>query len=464
MKEVLRRRPDGNERVNKAVRTVAGSVLSRNGKVGAMEGSIAIGTPGRWFTCDRAIGYATVLAITEFVLFAICVAGSHGLIGPLDRPTSTDFLSFHAAGALADAGTPWLAYNQAAHQAAEQAAIGAFTKYNYFYYPPVFLLICAPLATLPYLAAFILFQAVSACACFFALRLIQRDLPLVVFLAFPGLWWAIGTGQNALLTAALFAAGTALLDRRPWLGGMCLGLLCYKPHFGLLIPVALIAGRHWSALLAAAAAALALVAASIAAFGVATWTAFVTAAAASGDVYAGHGIFMGGLTSPYGALMTAGVAPDVAFAVQAFVIVLAGGVVALVWRPGAQGMAPLPLRAAVLLAATPVAVPLLMFYDLMLVLVALVWLSRVKLIGGVPAWLTAAMIAVFLGPLLSGNLTDNAHWMMAFVTASLGFAVTLAVVWRTLDASRRVGITSSRVAGEAACGQRRGVSPAGRAW
>jgi hypothetical protein len=382
------------------------------------------------------LGYATILAITELALFAICVAGAHGLIVPLEHQPSTDFVSFHAAGALANAGTPWLAYDHAAHHAAEQAALGIPTEYNYFYYPPVFLLICAPLAWLPYLPAFILFQAAGAVACWFACRLIRPDLPLVVFLAFPGLWWAVGTGQNALLTAALFAAGTAWLERRPWLAGLCLGALCYKPHFGLLIPVALIAGGHRRAFLGAAGAVLALAAASLAVFGMAAWEAFLSAAAASGDVYAGRAIFMGGLTSPYGALMAFGSGPGTAFAVQAVASLLAAAAVAWVWRPGAH--AALPIRAAVLLAAAPVAVPVLMFYDLMLVFVALVWLSRARLAGGAGNWLTGTAVAVFLGPLLSGNLVTNTHWMVAFITASMAFALTLAVAWRTLAPPRAV--------------------------
>ena len=387
----------------------------------------------KWLTRERVTGYATILAIAELTLFAFCVAGTHGLIVPLDHQPSTDFVSFHAAGALANAGTPWLAYDHEAHHAAEQAAIGIPTEYNYFYYPPVFLLICAPLAWLPYLPAFIVFQAAGAAACWFALRMIRGDLPLVVFLAFPGLWWAIGTGQNALLTAALFAAGTALLDRRPWLAGLCLGALCYKPHFGLLIPVALIAGGHWRAFLGAAGTVLALVGASLALFGVATWEAFLSAAAAASDVYAGHAIFMGGLTSPFGVLLAAGSGRTTAFTVQAVVTVLAAAAVALVWRRGTRSSrTPLPVRAAVLLAATPVAVPVLMFYDLLLVFVALVWVSRAALPDTAPKWLTATAVAVFLGPLLSGNLATNAHWMAAFGTATMAFALTLAVAWRTL--------------------------------
>jgi len=251
----------------------------------------------------------------------------------------------------------------------------------------------------------------------------------------------------------------ALLERRPILSGLCFGALCYKPHFGLLIPVALIAGGHWRAMLAAAAASLTLVATSAVLFGVATWSAFLTAILGSGDIYAGHAIFMGGLTSPYGALLASGASRGLAVAVQAMVTVLAATVVALVWRspvamppgtampPGAamppgsampagaamsgggHARAAMPVRAAVLLAATPVAVPVLMFYDLMLVLVALVWLSRVPETIRTP-WRIALTAAVFLGPLASGNLSTQTHWMLAFLTAVAAFALSLTVAWR----------------------------------
>ena len=375
---------------------------------------------------ERVTLFAAFLALTEFAVFAFYVAGTHGLIVPLDHQVSTDFVSFYAAGALANAHTPWLAYDHAVHFAAEQAAVGSAIKYNYFYYPPVFLMICAPLARLPYLLAFVTLQAIAAVACWLALNMIRRELPLLVFLAFPGLWWAIGTGQNALLSAALFAAGTALVERRPVLAGLCLGALCYKPDMGLLIPVALIAGGHWRAFLGAAGTVLALVGASFAWFGVATWEAFLAAIPGAGDVYAGHAIFMGGLTSPFGALMTFGVGRGIAAVVQGCAALLAATVVAVVWRRG--GQAALPVRAAILVAATPVAVPMLMFYDLMLVLVALVWISRVP----PRPWLGAASVAVFLGPLLAGNFGGNAHWLVAFAAAAMTFALAVAVAWRDL--------------------------------
>src|ERR1700745_3604981 len=95
---------------------------------------------------DRVLAYCRVLLAVETAVFLFLVAGTHGLIVPLAGPTSTDFVSFYAAGALADAGAPELAYNQAAHDAAEQRATAAGAETRVFYYPPVFLLLCAALA------------------------------------------------------------------------------------------------------------------------------------------------------------------------------------------------------------------------------------------------------------------------------------------------------------------------------
>ena len=209
---------------------------------------------GGWLTNDRMAGYAWILLTCELLGFAFFVAGTHGLIVPLHHPTSSDFVSFYAAGRLADQGTAWLAYDHAAHYAAEQQATAPGIAYNYFYYPPVFLLICAVLARLPYLWAFIAFQAGSLAACLLAVRPILRNTKLVLLLAFPAVFWTLGTGQNALLTAGLFAAATWHIDRRPIVAGLLFGALCYKPHFGLLIPIALLAGGHGRAFVAAAGA------------------------------------------------------------------------------------------------------------------------------------------------------------------------------------------------------------------
>ena len=48
-------------------------------------------------------------------------------------------------------------------------------------------------------------------------------------------------GQNGFLTAALIDGTLYLMPVRPILAGICLGLLSYKPQYGLLFPLVLIA-------------------------------------------------------------------------------------------------------------------------------------------------------------------------------------------------------------------------------
>ena len=55
-------------------------------------------------------------------------------------------------------------------------------------------------------------------------------------LGFPAAIWNVTAGQNGFLTAALIGGTLGLLERHPALGRDLLGLLTYKPQFGLLFP------------------------------------------------------------------------------------------------------------------------------------------------------------------------------------------------------------------------------------
>lgn len=384
---------------------------------------------GAWLTSDRMTAYAWMLLLCEIAGFLFFVAGTHGLVVPLQRPTSSDFVSFYAAGRLADVGHGWLAYNHAAHYVAEQQATHAGIAYNYFYYPPVFLLVCAIFARLPYLAAFIAFQACTALPCLLVVRAILRDAKPIFLLAFPAVFWTMGTGQNAFLTASLLAAATWQIDRRPVLAGLLFGALCYKPHFGLLIPIALIAGGHGRAFASAAATVLALIGLSGWIFGWPCWMAFVQAMADSQSIYASHAIDVAGLTSPYGAIMALGQAPWRAAIVQGCVTLGAAILVAVIWRRRLS----LPIRAAVLLAAIPVATPIVMFYDLMLSGVAIAWLVRAGRSSGFAPWSKTLLAISFVLPLLSGNVGGAAaHWLIAPLDAAMVLTVAAMAALREL--------------------------------
>jgi alpha-1,2-mannosyltransferase len=336
-----------------------------------------------------------VLLAVEIGLFLFMMAGTHGLIVPLKRPTSTDFVSFYAAGSLADAGTPQLAYDRGAHYTAEQQATQPGIVYNFFYYPPVSLLLCAALARLPYLAAFVVFEALTLVFYVAVIRRILRErgwAVVIPILAFPPVLWTLGFGQNGLLTAATLGTATLLVDRRPLAAGLAFGVLCGKPHFAVLVPVALAAGRRWRVLCASLVFAGALGLLSAALFGLRTWQDFFRVAAGAGDVYASGRIAFGGFVTPFGAAMLLGAAPATAAIVQACVTAAATGFVAFVWGRDL----PLPVRAASLVSATLVAVPVALFYDLTLAGVAGAWLLRADGKYRLPEWGKATLAALYV--------------------------------------------------------------------
>jgi len=382
---------------------------------------------GGWLTKYRMAGYAWILLTCQVLGFLFFVAGTHGLIVPLKNPTSTDFVGFYAAGSLADAGHGWLAYDQAAHYAAEQQATEPGIAYSFFYYPPVFLLICAIVARLPYLCAFAAFQAGGLSACLLAVRGILPNVKPVFLLGFPAVFWTLGTGQNAFLTAGLFAAATWNIDRRPVIAGLLFGALCYKPHFGLLIPIALVAGGHGRAFAAAGGAVLALAGLSAWAFGWETWTAFLHATASSPAIYTSQAD-LAGIASPFGAMLALGQARSHAMIVQACATLGAAVLVGIVWRRRLS----LSVRAAVLLAATPAAVPIVQFYDLMLAGVAIAWLVRAGRTSGFAPWTQTLLAVAYVLPLFSGNLGGVDHWLVSPVTATLVLALAVAAAWREL--------------------------------
>ena len=98
---------------------------------------------------------------------------------------------------------------------------------------------------------------------------------LLLAVAFPAVFVNLGHGHNGFLTAALFGAALVTLDRRPIVAGILFGLLAYKPQFGVLIPLVLIASGRWRCFAAAAATVALFALATTLAFGADVWDAFL---------------------------------------------------------------------------------------------------------------------------------------------------------------------------------------------
>jgi arabinofuranan 3-O-arabinosyltransferase len=293
------------------------------------------------------------------------------------RPIANDFVNVVAAGRLALDGNAAAAYDWPTHKQVEVRAIGHdFDGYYGWHYPPTFLFVAAALATLPFVAAAIVSLVATLAAYVAAMTGILGRIGIFVALGFPAALWNATAGQNGFLTAALVGGTLGLLERRPALAGICLGLLTYKPQFGLLFPLALIADRRWLTIAVAAAVAVALAALSWLAFGAASWQAFahwlpITSHEILGE---GHADF-GRLQSLFGLVRAHGGSEPLAWTVQAAASVAVAVAVVWLWR----SRTPFDLKAAALAAGTLVVTPYVYMYDLVVLAVAVAFLIRFAL-------------------------------------------------------------------------------------
>jgi hypothetical protein len=272
----------------------------------------------------------------------------------------------------------------------------------------VYLLWCAPLALLPYMAGFVLFQAATLGAWLVVMRRILCSPDwgwCVPMLAYPAVFWTLGLGQNSFLTAALLGATTVLLDERPLVAGVLLGMLCYKPHLALLAPVALAAGGRWRTFGAAAVTVAALVGLSVALFGIDTWRDYLMALAGSQAVYETGQIDLAGFVTPYGAARVLGAGAGAGRVLQGAAFLLAAAAVGWIWRrdPGPAE------RSAALAAGILLSIPLALVYDMMLLTVAIGWLVRAGRGSGFLPWEKLVLVFCFLVPLVSRHFGQATH-------------------------------------------------------
>jgi hypothetical protein len=138
------------------------------------------------------------------------------------------------------------------------------------------MLLAWPFGMLGYLPALMLWSVLGFVVFTTAARRPMNDRAcLLALLVSPAVVMCLISGQHSLLIAAAVIVAFSCLDSRPVLAGMLIGLLTLKPQVGLLFPVLLIASGRWRTFIAASVTAVAVAAATAAAFGPQVWVDFV---------------------------------------------------------------------------------------------------------------------------------------------------------------------------------------------
>lgn len=357
----------------------------------------------RWLNEERVLNYSRMLCFGYAVAVAVWIALSPGFVQPNGKPLGTDFMNVWAAGKLALSGDPAGVYDYARHYAVQRYALPwhANQSIPYFgwHYPPIFLLIAVPLAFLPYGTALAVWMLLTLPLYLVVIHaIVPRRHWLLLAMAFPGVFVNLGHGQNGFLTTALLGGGLMLLEKRPVLAGILLGLLCYKPQFGILAPLALAVGGYWRTFASAAVTALCVVAIACTVFGIETWQAFYS----SLDLTRRYVLEQGAtgwekIQSAFSAVRMLGFGIAAAYAVQGLVFVLAATAVIYVWRrPVGLG-----IKGAALATASLLATPYVLDYDLMLLALSIAWMIADASKTGFLPWEKIGLAAAFLLPLVS---------------------------------------------------------------
>jgi alpha-1,2-mannosyltransferase len=419
---------------------------------------------GDWLTRERVrlVAVALLLASAAGLLFLIVTA--HGVIDQQGRPLGTDFSNVYAAGTYVLDGDAQAPFDPPQQFAREQTIFGQATQFYGWHYPPFFLFIAAALALMPYWLALTVWQTATLALYLLAIGTIaapalraagRRDhLWLLLALAFPAVLINIGHGQNGFLTAALLGGALVVLDRRPILAGILLGLMVYKPQYGLLIPLVLAVSGRWKCFAAAALTVVLLTLATTLTFGIGVWHAFFASTEFTRTVVLEQGnTGWYKIQSVFAWARMWGAPIPLAYALQGAVILGIGAALVWLWRSAA----PYPRKAAALCLATILATPYSFDYDMMVLAPAIAFLAVDGFSRNFAPWEKTLLAALWLVPLLARSIAQISlipvgvpAMLAAFIfilhRSGLSLAVAFSDTGTTLNAVPSEVVSQSEVA------------------
>lgn len=299
----------------------------------------------RAFTTHRAallcVGAFTLLGILVYAPSLLTFFKAMRWEELLVYVTNRDFANYWMAGRMVLAGDQQMLFTQHSYFARLQEVFGADYPVHNWGYPPHFLLLLWPLGWLEYKSGLVVFLA--ATFVMFVLSVIafrrayapQADWRILALALTGYVLVVVDTTQNGMLTAALLLFGLAATRRHAVLAGLAFALLTIKPQMGVLLPVLLLVERNWKAIGWTVVFAAALVALSIALFGVASWTAYLTETLAYQRFVLTNwgGTFVMMMPTVFGSMRALGFAPAFAFLVQWPVTICAAVVITwLLWK------------------------------------------------------------------------------------------------------------------------------------
>jgi len=329
----------------------------------------------RIFTERRIRFYGLGVAVAYALSLAWRLVHGQWVILPDGRLRCVDFGWMWLSSRFAVSGNSAQIFDYSTFSAAQIALFGHdncpwITPYVY---PPTYLFVTYFLGFMPYLIAF---GAWVLATLFLYGTAVYTIIPrrAAVIAAMAPFCVAVNAdfGHNAFITAALVGFSLAFLERRPWLSGISLGFLSYKPHIGVLFPLALLTSRNWRALASATVATAIFGIAAAFAFGFEGWASFLHTLLSRQSTLSPDATVPLALHSVFGLLRWVETSGRVSWGGH---LIVAAIVALTVWVVWAKPI-PFSLKAAVLCIGSAMVPPYILFYDLCILTIAVAFLVR----------------------------------------------------------------------------------------
>jgi hypothetical protein len=349
----------------------------------------------------NALEILPVLILASYFLKRVFIALTEGL-----NLKQSDFSLYWVASSLIMRGDADILYNFSAFNRILENQTGSPFPMPWFY-PPIYMLIVAPLSLIPFELSYAIWLLVPLMAFLALVYKIAPDKKVILWcLAFPSTLLNFDYGQNGILSAAIMGWGLLLLDERPVLSGVLLGILCYKPQLCVLVALALFALRKWQCLVSAFLTFILLSIMCTFVFGYEIWFKFFESMKSAFDVL---GSAPGGLTvnlsrmvTPFA--MTRLIMPTpAAYIIQAIIMVFSAAATYFIWLKFKS----LQLKSSILVICTLVFTPYAFEYDYVVLALPLAWIYWE---GYTKGWLKGEKVLlaiIWLSPLLVKTIYEH---------------------------------------------------------
>ncbi len=392
---------------------------------------------GGWITGRRLHVHGMILAVCLWSVYGWIIA-TPGLRDRNGNLKGTDFSHLYTLGSVAlahDAADSSELYDADAQARLTASRIPGAAGIAYVpMYPPQVSIFFAPLARLPYGAALAIWLFISAlvyglcCYAFWSacphLRNDGRTV-LLIAIAFPGFFHLIVWGQTSAMALACFTAAYFFLrDEKPFLAGLALGCLMFKPQLGVAAAFLFVFTRSWRVIaggLLASAAQLAVPAIYYGAESLRAWVRVMRSVANNIAVLEPRPYQTHNLRIFWTMLIPGHTIPFALYIIGALAML---GLTAAIWTRGPT--LPLGVRYSALLLASVLVAPHLIVYDLVILapvfLLMSDWIIARAAIappGSFESILKVVLYLTYLATLVSGPIARWTHLQISVVLMSL---------------------------------------------